>query len=188
MLSNGGTKRGLPISCFLNEATDSPRRHRRACGTRMSGSRAKAAASAATGAIFAPSAKKSARTARPVGRHPVHPGHGQRSRWRSARARCAADRPRSICRCAHPEIEEFVEIRRPTGGDPNRKAPNLHHGILVSDDFMRAVENWTTSGRLRSPKDNSHRTQNLGPLALDSHSDRTRRDRRTVSRLLGPRE
>jgi ribonucleoside-diphosphate reductase alpha chain len=55
---------------------------------------------------------------------------------------------------SHPEIEEFIEIRRPTGGDPNRKAPNLHHGILVPDDFMRAVEQnelWS----LRSPKDNS---------------------------------
>ena len=40
----------------------------------------------------------------------------------------------------HPEIEEFVEIRRPTGGDPNRKALNLHHGVLISDAFMRAVE------------------------------------------------
>ena len=52
----------------------------------------------------------------------------------------------------HPEIEEFVEIRRPTGGDPNRKALNLHHGILVSDAFMRAVEAdelWP----LLSPKD-----------------------------------
>ena len=40
----------------------------------------------------------------------------------------------------HPEIEEFIEMRRPTGGDPNRKALNLHHGVLVSDAFMRAVE------------------------------------------------
>ncbi len=40
----------------------------------------------------------------------------------------------------HPEIEEFIEIRRPTGSDPNRKALNLHHGILISDAFMRAVE------------------------------------------------
>ena len=52
----------------------------------------------------------------------------------------------------HPEIEEFIEIRRPTGGDPNRKALNLHHGILISDAFMRAVEadeEWA----LRRPKD-----------------------------------
>ncbi len=54
----------------------------------------------------------------------------------------------------HPEIEEFIDIRRATGGDPNRKAPNLHHGLLVSDAFMRAVEadeKWA----LISPKDQS---------------------------------
>src|SRR5690606_22772417 len=42
----------------------------------------------------------------------------------------------------------------PTGGDPNRKALNLHHGILISDAFMRAVEadeDWA----LLSPKDKS---------------------------------
>ena len=42
-----------------------------------------------------------------------------------------------------PEIEEFVDLRRPTGGDPNRKALNLHHGVVISDDFMRAVEDNT---------------------------------------------
>ena len=54
----------------------------------------------------------------------------------------------------HPEIEEFIEMRRPTGGDVNRRSLNLHHGVLVSDDFMRAVE---TDGQwaLRSPKDGS---------------------------------
>lgn len=52
----------------------------------------------------------------------------------------------------HPEVEEFVEIRRPTGGDPNRKALNLHHGILVTDAFMRAVEADEEWGLL-SPKD-----------------------------------
>ncbi len=53
---------------------------------------------------------------------------------------------------SHPEVEEFIELRRPTGGDPNRKALNLHHGIQVSDSFMRAVEadeQWA----LTSPKD-----------------------------------
>jgi ribonucleoside-diphosphate reductase alpha chain len=53
---------------------------------------------------------------------------------------------------SHPEIEEFIEIRRPTGGDPNRKALNLHHGLLISDAFMRAVENDEEWG-LTSPKD-----------------------------------
>src|SRR5208282_294364 len=53
---------------------------------------------------------------------------------------------------SHPEIEEFLELRRPTGGDPNRKALNLHHGIQIPDAFMRAVEKdepWS----LLSPKD-----------------------------------
>lgn len=54
----------------------------------------------------------------------------------------------------HPEIEEFIEMRRPTGGDPNRKNQNLHHGVVISNAFMRQVEiggNWD----LRSPKDGS---------------------------------
>jgi ribonucleoside-diphosphate reductase alpha chain len=55
---------------------------------------------------------------------------------------------------SHPEIEEFIEMRRPTGGDPNRKALNLHHGVVIPDAFMRAVEadgEWA----LTSPKDGS---------------------------------
>ncbi len=52
----------------------------------------------------------------------------------------------------HPEIEEFIELRRPTGGDPNRKALNLHHGLLISDAFMRAVEH-DRQWALVSPKD-----------------------------------
>jgi len=41
----------------------------------------------------------------------------------------------------HPEIEEFIDVRRPTGGDSNRRALNIHHGIVVTDAFMQAVEN-----------------------------------------------
>ena len=54
----------------------------------------------------------------------------------------------------HPEIEEFIEMRRPTGGDVNRRSLNLHHGVLVSDDFMRAVET-DSQWALRSPNDGS---------------------------------
>jgi len=54
----------------------------------------------------------------------------------------------------HPEIEEFIEMRRPTGGDVNRRSLNLHHGVLVTDDFMRAVET-DSQWALRSPKDGS---------------------------------
>ncbi|MFM9851315.1 MAG: ribonucleoside-diphosphate reductase subunit alpha [Sphingomonadaceae bacterium] len=55
----------------------------------------------------------------------------------------------------HPEIEEFLEIRKPSG-DFNRKALNLHHGVLITDAFMesvRAGEEW----KLVSPKDGSVR-------------------------------
>jgi len=53
----------------------------------------------------------------------------------------------------HPEIEEFIEIRKPTGGDLDRRCLNLHHGIVVDDAFMVAVEN-RTSYALRCPKTN----------------------------------
>ena len=43
-------------------------------------------------------------------------------------------------------------MRRPTGGDPNRRSLNLHHGVLVSDAFMRAVET-NAEWALKSPKD-----------------------------------
>ncbi len=56
---------------------------------------------------------------------------------------------------SHPEIEEFFEIRKPTG-DFNRKALNLHHGILISDAFMNAVRA-AESFDLISPKDGTVR-------------------------------
>ena len=56
---------------------------------------------------------------------------------------------------SHPEIEEFLEIRKPSG-DFNRKALNLHHGVLITDAFMEAVRDglpWT----LVSPKSGEKR-------------------------------
>jgi ribonucleoside-diphosphate reductase alpha chain len=44
----------------------------------------------------------------------------------------------------HPEIEEFISIRKPTGGDLNRKCLNLHHGVNLTDDFMYRVDALTT--------------------------------------------
>lgn len=41
---------------------------------------------------------------------------------------------------SHPEIEEFLELRKPTGGDANRKCTNLHHGVNISDAFMKIIE------------------------------------------------
>jgi ribonucleoside-diphosphate reductase alpha chain len=44
---------------------------------------------------------------------------------------------------SHPEIEEFLDIRKPTGGDVNRKSTNLHHAVTVSDEFMELIEQAT---------------------------------------------
>jgi ribonucleoside-diphosphate reductase alpha chain len=48
----------------------------------------------------------------------------------------------------HPEIVEFLEMRKPTGGDPNRKCLNLHHGINITDKFMERVEKLSTDSTL----------------------------------------
>jgi ribonucleoside-diphosphate reductase alpha chain len=40
---------------------------------------------------------------------------------------------------SHPDIVEFINIRVPTGGDPNRKAFNLHNAVNIPDAFMDAV-------------------------------------------------
>lgn len=55
----------------------------------------------------------------------------------------------------HPEIEEFLEIRKATG-DFNRKALNLHHGVLLTDAFMQAVKE-NAPFELVSPMDGATR-------------------------------
>ena len=39
----------------------------------------------------------------------------------------------------HPDIEEYLEIRRPKG-DPNRQCLNLHQAVMVTDSFMERLE------------------------------------------------
>ncbi len=150
VLSNGGTKRGLPISCFLNEATDSLDGivglwnenvwlaakgggigsywgNLRSIGERVG-------ANGKTSGII-PFIRVMDSLTLAISQGSLRRG--------SAAIYLPID---------HPEIEEFIELRRPTGGDPNRKALNLHHGILITDEFMRLVE---ADGELplRSPKD-----------------------------------
>lgn len=54
---------------------------------------------------------------------------------------------------SHPEIEEFIDLRKSTG-DINRRAPNLHHGVVIPDEFIYAVIN-DKDWNLISPKDKS---------------------------------
>ncbi len=152
VLSNGGTKRGLPISCFLNEASDS-----------LDGIvglwnenvwlASKGGGIGSYWGNLRSIGEKVGQNGKTSGIIPFIRVMDSLtlaiSQGSLRRGSAAVYLPIS-----HPEIEEFVEIRRPTGGDPNRKAPNLHHGIQVSDQFMRAVEAdepWS----LLSPKDHS---------------------------------
>ena len=150
VLSNGGTQRGLPISCFLNEASDS-----------LDGIvglwnenvwlASKGGGIGSYWGNLRSIGEKVGMNGKTSGVIPFIRVMDSLtlaiSQGSLRRGSAAVYLPVS-----HPEIEEFIEMRRPTGGDPNRKALNLHQGILVPDEFMRAVEadkDWA----LCSPKD-----------------------------------
>lgn len=40
---------------------------------------------------------------------------------------------------SHPDILKFLDMRKPTGGDPNQKCLNLHHGVNIPEEFMDRV-------------------------------------------------
>ena len=40
---------------------------------------------------------------------------------------------------SHPDILQFLEMRKPTG-DPNQRCLNMHHGINITDKFMEIIE------------------------------------------------
>ncbi|MFM7621349.1 MAG: ribonucleotide reductase N-terminal alpha domain-containing protein, partial [Alphaproteobacteria bacterium] len=152
VLSNGGTSRGLPISCFLNEANDSLE----GIVDLWNENVWLAARGGGIGSYWG--------NLRSIGES-VH-GNGKTSGVvpfiRVQDSLTLAISQGSLRRgsaavylpVTHPEIEEFIELRRPTGGDPNRKALNLHHGILIPDAFMRAVDQ-DDEWALTSPKDGS---------------------------------
>jgi ribonucleoside-diphosphate reductase alpha chain len=151
VLSNGGTKRGLPISCFLNEANDSLESIV-GLWTENVWLAAKGGGIGSYWGNLRSIGEKVGVNGKTSGIVPFIRVMDSLtlaiSQGSLRRGSAAVYLPIS-----HPEIEEFIEMRRPTGGDPNRKTPNLHHGVLVSDAFMRAVEaneEWA----LLSPKDN----------------------------------
>ena len=150
VLSNGGTKRGLPISCFLNEANDSLESIV-GLWTENVWLAAKGGGIGSYWGNLRSIGEKVGVNGKTSGIVPFIRVMDSLtlaiSQGSLRRGSAAVYLPIS-----HPEIEEFIEMRRPTGGDPNRKTPNLHHGVLVSDAFMRAVEadeEWA----LQSPKD-----------------------------------
>ncbi len=152
VLSNGGTSRGLPISCFLNEAEDSLKGIVELWNENVW----LASRGGGIGSYWG--------NLRSIGENVSRNGKtsGVIPFIRVMDSLTLAISQGSLRRGSaavylpvwHPEIEEFIELRRPTGGDPNRKALNLHHGVLVSDAFMRAVEK-NEEWALVSPKDQS---------------------------------
>ncbi|WP_420823151.1 ribonucleoside-diphosphate reductase subunit alpha [Tsuneonella mangrovi] len=148
VLSNGGTSRGLPISCYLNSVEDSLEG--------IVGTWNENVWLASRGGGIGTYWGQVRGIGEPVGLNGKTSGiipfvrvmdsltlAISQGSLRRGSAACYID-------ISHPEIEEFLEIRKPSG-DFNRKALNLHHGVLLSDAFMEAVragEEWN----LTSPK------------------------------------
>lgn len=148
VLSNSGTDRGLPISCYLNHVGDSMGE----------------IASTWNESIFLSSKGGGIGTywgdVRAIGEKVGEVGHtsGIIPFIKVSDSLTLAISQGSLRRGSsavyidihHPEIEEFIEIRNTTG-DFNRKSLNIHHGIMIDDAFMNAVKNGT-SYNLISPK------------------------------------
>lgn len=149
ILSNGGTSRGLPISCFLSESEDDMKgiadtwweniwlaQKGGGIGTYWGNVRSLGekigSVGSSSGVIPFMKVQDSLTLAISQG---------------SLRRGSAA----LYLPIWHPEIEDFIDMRRPTGGDPNRKALNLHHGVSIDDAFMVAVKE-DTNYDLKSPK------------------------------------
>ncbi len=152
VLSNGGTKRGLPISCFLNEAGDSLTEILDLWSENVW----LAARGGGIGSYWGNLRSIGEKIGRVGKTSGIIPFIKVMDSLTMAISQGSLRRGSAACYLPidHPEIEEFIEMRRPTGGDPNRKSLNLHHGVLVSDAFMRAVE-MDEQWALKSPKDGS---------------------------------
>jgi ribonucleoside-diphosphate reductase alpha chain len=153
VLSNGGTGRGLPISCYLNSVDDSLEGIVNTWNENVWLASRGGGIGTYWGHVRG--------IGEPVGLNGKTSGiipfvrvmdsltlAISQGSLRRGSAACYLD-------INHPEIEEFLEIRKPSG-DFNRKALNLHHGVLLTDAFMEAVRagaEWN----LVSPKDGSVR-------------------------------
>ena len=138
ILSNGGTERGMPISCFLNEVADSLQD----IVDRWTENTWLASRGGGIGTYWG-----NVRSINEVVR-----GNGKTSgiipfikvqdSMTLAISQGSLRRGSSAVYLSieHPEIEEFIDVRKPTGGDANRKCLNIHHGVAITDKFMQAVE------------------------------------------------
>jgi ribonucleoside-diphosphate reductase alpha chain len=147
ILSNGGTDRGLPISCFLNAVEDNLES---IVGT-WTENVWLASNGGGIGTYWG--------AVRSIGEAVRGNGHtsGIIPFVRVMDSLTLAISQGSLRRGSaavyidvhHPEIEEFIEIRKPSG-DFNRRSLNLHHGVCITDEFMEAVREGAAFS-LRSP-------------------------------------
>jgi len=141
VLSNGGTNRGLPISCFLNYVDDS----RHGITNHYTENAFLSSVGGGIGGCW--NAVRSVGSSTSNGSEStgvipflkvVDAEMLAFSQGVTRRGSYAA-----YLDMSHPEIEEFLDVRKPTGGDINRKSINLHHGVVVSDKFMKLIEKAT---------------------------------------------
>lgn len=139
VLSNGGTTRGLPISCFLNYVDDS----REGITDHFTENAFLSSFGGGIGGHWSDVRSIGTRTSKGSESTGVIPfikvvdaemlAFSQGVTRRGSYA--------GYLHINHPEIEEFLDVRKPTGGDSNRKCLNLHHGVVVSDAFMERIHN-----------------------------------------------
>ena len=141
ILSNGGTDRGLPISCFLNHVEDSREGITGHYTENAFLSSVGGGIGGHWGAVRSVGSKTS-KGSESTGVIPfikvVDAEMLAFSQGVTRRGSYAA-----YLDISHPEIEEFLDIRKPTGGDVNRRSTNLHHGVVLSDAFMELIEKCT---------------------------------------------
>ncbi len=141
VLSNGGTARGLPISCFLNYVEDS----REGITGHYTENAFLSSFGGGIGGSWSDVRSSGTRTSKGSESTGVVPfvkvvdsemlAFSQGVTRRGSYA--------AYLHITHPEIEEFLDGRKPTGGDTNRRFLNLHHGIVVSDKFMETIHRAT---------------------------------------------
>lgn len=137
LLSNGGTARGLPISCFLAAAEDS-REGIFAHWTEIGWLSSVGGGVGGYWGMLRSEGEKTSKGSKSTGMIPFIPPVDRIilavSQGGTRRGSYAA-----YVDISHPEIEEFITIRKPTGGDANRKTLNLHNAVNVTDEFMHCL-------------------------------------------------
>ena len=149
ILSNGGTSRGDPISCFLNYVPDS----RSGLSDHYDENMWLASGGGGLGGYWGDIRSNGVPTANGSMSTGSIPFMGIVDRQMLAFNQGITRRGSyaAYMDISHPEIEEFIGMRKSTGGDLNRKCLNLHNGVTITDRFLQAVRD-DGDWRLIDPK------------------------------------